>query len=128
MTEVKKVVKKKLKRVVKEGKIYIKAGYNNTLLTATDNDGNVIARSSAGASGFKGTKKSTPYAAQVAAEKLAEIVSPFGLEKVSVFVNGIGPGREQGIRGLAKTFEIDLIVDSTGVAHNGCRTRKRRRV
>lgn len=124
----KKSNKKKVKRVVKDGAIYIMAGFNNTLLTATDTNGNVLARSSAGGSGFKGTKKSTPYAAQVAAEKLAEKLEPFGLENVNVYVKGVGPGREQGIRGLAKSLNIDVIVDRTATPHNGCRPKKRRRV
>ncbi|MDP2691867.1 MAG: 30S ribosomal protein S11 [bacterium] len=128
MAEATKTASKKKKRSVPEGCIYILAGYNNTLLTATDLNGGVLARSSAGASGFKGTKKSTPYAAQVAAEKLAEKLETFAVEKVQVFVKGIGPGREQGIRGLAKSFEVMLIVDQTGVPHNGCRPKKRRRV
>ena len=127
MAEVKKSSKKK-RRAVPVGSIYITAGFNNTLLTATDLDGNVLARSSAGASGFKGTKKSTPYAAQVAAERLAEKLEPYQLEKVSVYVKGIGPGREQGIRGLAKNFHIEVIVDRTSIPHNGCRPKKRRRV
>lgn len=126
--EVKKVVKKKLKRLVKNGCVYILAGFNNTILTATDPNGNVLARSSAGASGFKGTKKSTPYAAQIAAERLAEKLLPYGLQIIRVYVNGIGPGREQGIRGLAKSFDVELIVDRTSTPHNGCRPRKRRRV
>ena len=126
--EVKKVSKKKVKRLVKNGCIYILAGFNNTLLTATDPQGNVLARSSAGASGFKGTKKSTPYAAQVAAERLSEKLEQFGFQTARVYVKGIGPGREQGIRGLAKTLEIELIVDQTAVPHNGCRARKKRRV
>lgn len=128
MADAKKPAKKKIKRVVKSGHVYITAGYNNTLLTATDEDGNVIARSSAGGSGFKGTKKSTPYAAQIAAEKLAEKLEPYGMEAVKVFVKGIGPGREQGIRGLAKSMDVNLIVDRTGMPHNGCRPKKRRRV
>jgi small subunit ribosomal protein S11 len=127
-TEVKKVVKKKLKRVVKNGIVHIMAGFNNTLITATDLEGRVLARTSAGGSGFKGTKKSTPYAAQVAAERLGEKLEQYGVQTISVYVKGIGPGREQGIRGLAKSFEVDLIVDVTGTPHNGCRARKRRRV
>src|SRR3989338_2246778 len=78
--EVKKVAKKKIKRLVKDGCVYILAGFNNTILTATDTNGNVLARSSAGASGFKGTKKSTPYAAQIAAERLSEKLQPYGLQ------------------------------------------------
>lgn len=128
MADAKKAPKKKIKRTITDGAVYITAGFNNTLLTATDDDGNVLARSSAGASGFKGTKKSTPYAAQVAAEKLAEKLEPYGLENVRVFVKGVGPGREQGIRGLSKSFNINLIVDRTGLPHNGCRPKKRRRV
>lgn len=126
--EVKKAPKKKIKRAVKNGCIHILAGFNNTLLTATDPHGGVLARSSSGASGFKGSKKSTPYAAQVAAERLAEKLEQFGMQSVRVYVRGIGPGREQGIRGLAKTFEIELIVDQTATPHNGCRARKKRRV
>lgn len=127
-TEVKKAPKKKIKRLVKNGIVHLMAGYNNTLLTATDPDGNVLARASAGASGFKGTKKSTPYAAQVAAERLAEKLEQFGVQILSVYVKGIGPGREQGIRGLAKSFDIELIIDKTGIPHNGCRPKKKRRV
>lgn len=126
--EVKKAPKKKVKRAVKNGCIHILAGFNNTLLTATDPHGSVLARSSSGASGFKGSKKSTPYAAQVAAERLAEKLEQYGMQSVRVYVRGIGPGREQGIRGLAKTFEIELIVDQTATPHNGCRARKKRRV
>lgn len=126
--EVKKAPKKKLKRLVKNAYVCVLAGFNNTLFTATDPSGSVIARSSAGASGFKGTKKSTPYAAQVAAERLAEKLQPYGVTAINVYVKGIGPGREQGIRGLAKSFEVELIVDETGIPHNGCRPRKRRRV
>ncbi|MDF2379240.1 MAG: 30S ribosomal protein S11 [Candidatus Gracilibacteria bacterium] len=125
---VEKKPKRKIKRLVKFGRVYIKAGFNNTLLTATDPDGNVLARSSAGGSGFKGAKKSTPYAAQVAAERLAEKLEQFGMQHVQVFLKGVGPGREQGIRGLAKNFDVDLIVDRTALPHNGCRPKKRRRV
>lgn len=125
---VEKKPKRKIKRLVKFGRVYITAGFNNTLLTATDPQGNVLARSSAGASGFKGAKKSTPYAAQVAAERLAEKLDQFGMEHLEVFLKGVGPGREQGIRGLAKNFDVDLIVDRTGLPHNGCRPKKRRRV
>jgi small subunit ribosomal protein S11 len=120
--------KKKIKRLVKDGLVYITAGFNNTLLTATDLNGSVLVRSSAGASGFKGTKKSTPYAAQVAAERLAEKLEVFGMETIKVYVKGIGPGREQGIRGLAKKFDINLIVAKTTIPHNGCRPKGRRRV
>lgn len=126
--EVKKAPKKKVKRLVKFGHVHIHAGFNNTLLSATDPTGNVLCRASSGASGFKGTKKSTPYAAQVAAEKLCEKLTMFGTDNVNVYVKGIGPGREQAVRGLGKTLQINLIVDRTAVPHNGPRARKRRRV
>jgi small subunit ribosomal protein S11 len=119
---------KRARMAIPSAQVYVKAGYNNTILTLTDPNGSVLARASAGASGFKGTKKSTPYAAQVAAENLAALVEPFGVENLQVFVKGAGPGREQSIRGLAKSFSIDLIVDHTSLPHNGCRKKKRRRV
>jgi small subunit ribosomal protein S11 len=128
MADEKKTARKKARKAVPDARCYIKAGYNNTIITLTDPSGAVLARNSAGASGFKGTKKSTPYAAQVSAEKLSELVEPYGIERLQVFVKGAGPGREQSIRGLAKSFSIDLIVDQTPVPHNGCRKPKRRRV
>jgi len=89
----------------------------------------VLARSSAGGCGFKGTKKSTPYAAQVAAEKLVEKVVPYGIEKIDVYVKGVGPGREQSIRGLVSgDFKIGRIMDITPIPHNGCRKKRPRRV
>ena len=126
--EVKKAPKKKVKRLVKSAHIHIHAGFNNTLLTATDPNGGVLCRASSGASGFKGTKKSTPYAAQVAAEKLCEKITVFGTDNVNVYVKGVGPGREQAVRGLSKTLQVNLIVDRTAVPHNGPRARKKRRV
>lgn len=126
--EAKKAPKKKVKRLVKSAYIHIHAGFNNTLLTATDPNGGVLCRASSGASGFKGTKKSTPYAAQVAAEKLCEKITAFGTDNVNVYVNGVGPGREQAVRGLSKTLQVNLIVDRTAVPHNGPRARKKRRV
>jgi len=122
-------VKKTKKRTVTEGNVYVSAGMNNTIVTITDNAGQVIARSSCGASGFKGTKKSTPYAAQVAAEKAMEKCKPMGFEQADVYVKGIGPGREQAIRGLiAGGLAVNLIVDRTPVPHNGCRKCRPRRV
>ncbi|HCW32701.1 MAG: 30S ribosomal protein S11, small subunit ribosomal protein S11 [Candidatus Peregrinibacteria bacterium GW2011_GWE2_39_6] len=114
---------------VPEGRVNIMAGYNNTLITITDPIGNAIAWSSSGASGFKGTKKATPYAAQVAAENATEKAKAYGLTKVNVFVKGIGNGREQALRGLiASGLEIQSITDITPVPHNGCRKRRVRRV
>lgn len=120
---------KKVKRAVPEANVYVLASFNNTLMSLTDPSGNVLAQASAGASGFKGSRKSTPYAATVTAEKLMEKAAAYGVQKVKVFVKGVGTGREQAVRGLqAAGMELDAIFDTTPVPHNGCRKRKRRRV
>jgi len=126
----KKTTKKKgKKRTILEGKAYVKASYNNTIVTITEPNGNVLAWGTSGASGFKGTRKSTPYAAQVAAENAAEKAKAYGMEKVDVFVKGIGPGREQAVRGLNSAgIDVLSISDITPVPHNGCRPKKQRRV
>jgi small subunit ribosomal protein S11 len=117
------------RRTVQDGKAYIQATFNNTMITITDVNGEVLAWSSAGANGFKGAKKATPYAAQVSAENAATKAKVFGLEQVHVYVKGVGSGREQAIRGLqAGGIDIQSITDLTPVAHNGCRPRKSRRV
>lgn len=128
--ETKKVVKKsKSKRTVTEGKAFIQSSFNNTIITITDLNGNMIAWSSAGSNGFKGAKKATPYAAQVSAEAAVNKALLYGLEKLQVFVKGIGAGREQAVRGLnAGGISIESITDVTPVPHNGCRPRKSRRV
>ena len=110
--------------------VHIQATFNNTIVTVTDDAGAAISWSSAGAAGFKGARKSTPYAAQVAAEKAAETAKiATGLEKVRVFVKGVGPGREQAVRGLhAAGLDLLSIVDRTPSAHGGCRPKKPRRV
>lgn len=124
-----KTTKKKVRRSVLKGNAYIQATFNNTIITLTDKDGGVLAWSSAGSSGFKGARKSTPYAAQVAAENAVDKARPFGLMQVSIFVKGVGPGREQGIRGLQSAgLDIDAIIDTTPTPHNGCRRKKPRRV
>ena len=121
--------KKAKKRIVTEGRAYINASYNNTVVTITDSEGNSIAWGSAGASGFKGSRKSTPYAAQVAAEAAVTKAKEFGLQKVRVFIKGVGTGRDQGIRGLITGgLELLTIEDLTPLAHNGCRKPKPRRV
>lgn len=121
--------KKAKKRSVTEGRAYVSSSYNNTIITITDKDGGVIAWSSAGANGFKGAKKATPYAAQVAAESAVEKAKIYGLEKVDVYVKGIGAGREQAVRGLINAgLAIEVITDVTPVPHNGCRKKKTRRV
>lgn len=123
-----KKVKTKRRSVV-IGCAHIHAGFNNTIITITEPSGEVLAWASAGASGFKGTRKSTPYAAQVAAESAANKAKVFGMEKVHVFVKGIGPGREQAIRGLhIAGLDIESIMDVTPVPHGGCRKRRTRRV
>ncbi len=122
--------KKKTRRSVLNGRAYITASFNNTIVTLTDEEGEVISWSSAGASGFKGSRKSTPYAAQVAAENAAEKAkNSCGIENLQVFVKGVGPGREQAIRGL-HTSKLNLlsITDLTTIPHNGCRKKKPRKV
>lgn len=122
--------KKKVKRrIVTEGRAYINASFNNTVITITDDEGNTLSWSSAGANGFKGARKATPYAAQVAAEAATEKAKVYGIQKVRVFVKGVGTGRDQGMRGLiAGGLEILSIEDLTSLPHNGCRKKKPRRV
>src|ERR671931_543746 len=111
------------------GVAHIKSSFNNTIVTITDHEGNVLSWASAGNVGFKGSRKSTPYAAQMAAEAAARRAQEHGLQRVDVFVKGPGSGRETAIRSLAATgLEILGIQDVTPVPHNGCRPRKRRRV
>ncbi len=126
----KKAKKSKSKRKsVPEGNFYIHAGYNNTLVSITEPNGNVIAWASSGSCGFKGARKSTPYAAQVAAETATEKSKVYGLERVHVFVKGGGPGREQGLRGIVNAgLSIESITDTTAIPHNGCRKARTRRV
>lgn len=129
MAEAKTSTKKKQRRVVSSGQLHIQATFNNTIITFSDKKGNVIASSSAGASGFRGSKKGTAYAAQVAAEKAAEIAkSQYSLASVDVFVKGVGLGRDAAIRTLGNfDISVDSIKDVTGVAHGGVRPRKARR-
>ena len=123
------VKKKKQKKYVERGNAYIKSTFNNTVITITDETGNVISTVSSGMVGFKGSKKSTPYAAQVASERAAEKAKTIGLRNVSVFVKGPGSGRETAIRALqAAGLIVDDINDTTPVPHNGCRPKKKRRV
>ena len=111
------------------GQAHIKSTFNNTIITITDPQGNVIAWQSGGTVGFKGSRKSTPFAAQIAAEACAKAAMEHGLRKVAVFVKGPGSGRETAIRSLqAAGLEISSIQDCTPIPHNGCRPRKRRRV
>lgn len=111
------------------GQAHIKSTFNNTIISITDPQGNVVAWNSAGAVGFKGSRKSTPFAAQMAAEQCAKTAQEHGVRKVSVFVKGPGSGRETAIRSLqAAGLEVTSIQDVTPTPHNGCRQRKRRRV
>ena len=120
---------KKRRRSIPAGIAHITASFNNTQCCITDARGNVIAWSSAGKAGFKGSRKSTPFAAQLAAEAAAKVAMEHGLRKVAVFVKGPGSGRETAIRSLqAAGLEISSIQDCTPIPHNGCRPRKRRRV
>ena len=121
--------RKREKRIVPRGAAHIKASFNNTIVSLTDMQGNVIAWASAGASGWKGSRKSTPYAAQVTAENAARKAMDQGLRTIEVFVRGPGAGREAAIRALEATgLEVTAITDVTPIPHNGCRAPKRRRV
>lgn len=127
--EEKKVVRRSKKKNVSAGNVYVNAGFNNTIVTVTDSDGKVIAWSTSGTCGFKGSKKSTPFAAQMTAENAAEKAKAYGFEKADVYVKGVGHGREQALRGLiAQGIAIIRIIDITPVPHNGCRKPRTRRV
>ena len=121
--------KKKVKKNVPVGIAHIQATFNNTIITITDPQGNVIAWSSAGVRGFKGSRKSTPFAAQLAAEDAVRRAMEHGMQQVAVHVNGPGSGRESALRSLAAAgMKITMIRDTTPIPHNGCRPPKRRRV
>ena len=126
----KKTKKRKEKKNVPIGKAFIQATYNNTIITLTDMEGNVLSWASSGAQGFKGSRKSTPYAAQMASREAAQkAMDSAGLRMIEVFVKGPGIGREAAIRSLAQTgLNITKIKDVTPIPHNGCRPPKRRRV
>ena len=125
----KKSGKKKTKNAPELGIAYVQATFNNTIVTIADLSGNVRSWSSAGAQGFKGSRKSTPFAAQVAAEKAAIKARDMGMKKLEVHIKGPGPGRESAVRSLQATgMEVVVIRDKTPMPHNGCRPRKRRRV
>jgi small subunit ribosomal protein S11 len=127
--EAKAPKRKKAKRVVSEGVVHIHSTFNNTLVTITDQAGNVVAWSSAGAVGFKGSRKGTPFAAQMAADAAAKKAMECGLRTVQVHVKGPGSGRESALRSLQSAgFAITVIRDVTPIPHNGCRAPKRRRV
>ncbi|MBQ6947820.1 MAG: 30S ribosomal protein S11 [Clostridia bacterium] len=121
--------KRRVKKNIERGAAHIRSTFNNTLVTISDVNGNAISWASAGEMGFKGSRKSTPYAAQMAAEKAAKAAMEHGMKSVEVYVKGPGAGREAAIRALQTAgLEISLIKDVTPIPHNGCRPPKRRRV
>ena len=121
--------KKRVKKTVVDGIAHIHASFNNTIVTITDRQGNALAWSTAGGSGFRGSRKSTPFAAQVASQKAGESALEFGMKNLEVFIKGPGPGRESAVRALnAVGFNITNITDVTPIPHNGCRPPKKRRV
>lgn len=121
--------RKRAKRQVADGMAHIHASFNNTIVTITDRSGNALAWATSGGSGFRGSRKSTPFAAQVAAERAGVAAKEYGLKNLEVFVKGPGPGRESAIRALNATgYKITNITDVTPIPHNGCRPPKKRRV
>ncbi|QCI27313.1 30S ribosomal protein S11 [Buchnera aphidicola] len=121
--------KKKIKKKILDGIAYIHASFNNTIVTITDRQGNVLGWATSGGSGFRGSRKSTPFAAQVAVERCVELIKDYGIKNLEVMVKGPGPGRESTIRALnASGFKITNITDITPIPHNGCRPPKKRRV
>ena len=120
--------KNRKKRIIQEAYAYISATFNNTIVTITDRLGNTLSWSSAGKLGFKGSRKSTPFAGREAAVEAAEKVKEYGVKFITVFVDGPGPGRESAIRALGTSFTLSALIDRTRVPHNGCRPQKERRV
>jgi small subunit ribosomal protein S11 len=129
MTKVRRAAKQKVKKNIQSGVAHIQSTFNNTIITITDPSGNTVAWSSSGTRGFKGSRKSTPFAAQVAADDAARKAMDHGMRTVSVYLKGPGPGREAALRSLQSVgLRISLIRDVTPIPHNGCRPPKRRRV
>ncbi len=121
--------KKKVKRTVVDGIAHVHASFNNTIITITDRQGNGLSWATAGGSGFRGSRKSTPFAAQVAADKAGQVAKEYGMKNIEVRIKGPGPGRESSVRALnALGFRVTNIVDITPIPHNGCRPPKKRRV
>ncbi len=122
-------VRKKIKKTVTDGIAFINSSFNNTIITITDRQGNALCWATSGGSGFRGSRKSTPFAAQVAAERAGNAAREFGMQNIEVKVKGPGPGRESAVRALNNVgFKITNILDITPIPHNGCRPPKRRRV
>ena len=124
-----KSTRKKITKTVVDGIAHVHASFNNTIITITDRQGNTLSWATAGGSGFRGSRKSTPFAAQVAADRVGEMVKEMGMKNMEVFVKGPGPGRESAVRALNNAgFKITNITDVTPIPHNGCRPPKKRRV
>ena len=122
-------VKKKIKRVVTDAVCHVQASFNNTIITMTDRQGNALSWATSGGAGFRGSRKSTPFAAQVAADKAGRAALDYGVKKVEVRIKGPGPGRESAVRSLnAIGYKVINIIDVTPIPHNGCRPPKKRRV
>jgi len=122
-------VKKKIRKQVADGVAHIHASFNNTIITITDRQGNALAWATSGGSGFRGSRKSTPFAAQVAADRAGQVAKEYGVRNLDVNVKGPGPGRESAVRALNNAgFKITSIADVTPIPHNGCRPPKKRRV
>jgi len=129
MAKIKIRSRKRIKKQILDGVAHIHASFNNTIVSITDRQGNVLGWATSGGSGFRGSRKSTPFAAQVAAERCADLVKEYGIKNLEVVVKGPGPGRESTIRALNSFgFKITNITDVTPIPHNGCRPSKKRRV
>ena len=121
--------RKRVKKTVVDGVAHIHASFNNTIITITDRQGNTLSWATSGGSGFRGSRKSTPFAAQIASQKAGEVAKEFGMQNLEVFIKGPGPGRESAVRALNSIgFKITNITDVTPIPHNGCRPPKKRRV
>ncbi len=121
--------RKRVKKTVVDGIAHIHASFNNTIITITDRQGNTLSWATSGGSGFRGSRKSTPFAAQIASQKAGEVAREFGMQNLEVFIKGPGPGRESAVRALNSIgFKITNISDVTPIPHNGCRPPKKRRV
>ena len=121
--------KKKIKRTIVDGIAHVHVSFNNTIITITDRQGNGLSWATAGGSGFRGSRKSTPFAAQVAADRAGQVAKEYGMKNIEVRIKGPGPGRESSVRALNSLgFRVTNIIDITPIPHNGCRPRKRRRV
>lgn len=124
-----RTTKKKIKRTISDGVAHVHASFNNTIITITDRQGNALSWATAGGSGFRGSRKSTPFAAQVAADRAGQVAKEYGVKNLDVNIKGPGPGRESAVRALNSAgFKITSISDVTPIPHNGCRPPKKRRV